>query len=177
MEGAPEQCWREAFGKLSRPGGYPRRPARRKRYVDFTYQHHTVSGGLVAFGGLETGTRDAKASENLARLVSPGGNVFRRGGNALLGAATSARADGCGARDTAGVPPAVSDAAEARARTRRYRDRKVPDAKQRRAVVVDECLVQSLHNGPLEKMKYISPAKDRPQESPYCGPDGRSLLA
>jgi len=71
----------------------------------------------------------------------------------------------------------VSDAAEARARTRRYRDRKVPDAKQRRAVVVDECLVQSLHNGPLEKMKYISPAKDRPQESPYCGPDGRSLLA
>mmetsp|Transcript_29638 Transcript_29638/g.102137 ORF Transcript_29638/g.102137 Transcript_29638/m.102137 type:complete len:140 (+) Transcript_29638:149-568(+) len=40
-------------------------PARRKRYADFTYQHHTVSEGVVTFGGLETGFSDAHAQAHL----------------------------------------------------------------------------------------------------------------
>jgi len=39
--------------------------SKRRRYVDFTYQHHTVSGGLVTFGGIETGYDDPQARHNL----------------------------------------------------------------------------------------------------------------
>jgi hypothetical protein len=43
---------------------------RRKRYTDFTYQHHTVSGGRVTFGGIETGTRDPETSANLQAYLA-----------------------------------------------------------------------------------------------------------
>ena len=39
--------------------------AKRRRYVDFTYQHHTVSNGLVTFGGIESGFNDLRALHNL----------------------------------------------------------------------------------------------------------------
>lgn len=40
---------------------------RRKRYVDFTYQHHTVSSGEITFGGIETGYLDKNPGRNLQR--------------------------------------------------------------------------------------------------------------
>ncbi|KAH8071782.1 hypothetical protein JL721_4290 [Aureococcus anophagefferens] len=45
--------------------------AKRKRYTDFTYQHHTIYEGRVTFGGIETGTADAAASENLDAYPQP----------------------------------------------------------------------------------------------------------
>lgn len=38
---------------------------KRKRYTDFTYQHHTVSNGEVTFGGIESGYQDPSAMRNL----------------------------------------------------------------------------------------------------------------
>ena len=111
--------------------------AKRKRYTDFTYQHHTVSEGLVTFGGIETGTGDADATEHLQAYLSKG----------------------------------------------------IPDPKQRRKVDVDTCLVQAVEGGPLEEIKYISPAKAKTEadtsthnvavsrfESPYCSADQRTYL-
>lgn len=37
----------------------------RKRYTDFTYQHHTVSSGAITFGGIETGHLDPNPAGNL----------------------------------------------------------------------------------------------------------------
>lgn len=113
--------------------------AKRKRYTDFTYQHHTIYEGRVTFGGIETGTADAAASENLEAYLS----------------------------------------------------RHIPDPKQRLKVDVDTCLVQATEGGPLEEIKYISPAKARSKgeadtsthnvavarfESPYCSADLRTYL-
>ena len=42
-------------------------PQRRSRFVDFTYQHHTMRQGKVVYGGIESGTSDRKARRRLAQ--------------------------------------------------------------------------------------------------------------
>ena len=42
--------------------------AKRKRYTDFTYQHHTIYEGRVTFGGIETGTAQGRTRERNSQL-------------------------------------------------------------------------------------------------------------
>ena len=44
--------------------------ARRRRYADFTYRHHSIIGGKVAFGGIEAGWRDRDARATLKAYAS-----------------------------------------------------------------------------------------------------------
>ena len=39
--------------------------ARRRRYADFSYQHHTITNGAVLYGGIESGWRDRRARHTL----------------------------------------------------------------------------------------------------------------
>lgn len=41
----------------------------RKRFVDWSYEHHTIKNGEVAWGGLETGTLDKLAKRHIHRYV------------------------------------------------------------------------------------------------------------
>ena len=43
---------------------------RRRRYSDFSYQHHTIRNGSVLYGGLEAGWRDENAQALLAAYAS-----------------------------------------------------------------------------------------------------------
>ena len=43
---------------------------RRRRYSDFSYQHHTIRNGSVLYGGVEAGWRDDKAQDLLASYAS-----------------------------------------------------------------------------------------------------------
>lgn len=111
---------------------------KRKRYVDFTYQHHTVSNGLVTFGGIESGSADPNAMRNLQK----------------------------------------------------YLEKHIP-GKQRSQINIETCDVQSVVNGELVSISYISPASFRQRseaetntgnivvnrfESPYCSPGSKTYL-
>lgn len=54
----------------------------RKRYVDFTYQHHTVSSGVITFGGIETGYLDPDPAASLdnyrERFLPPSSSEFTK---------------------------------------------------------------------------------------------------
>ena len=39
--------------------------AQRRRYADFSYQHHTITNGAVLYGGIESGWRDRRARHTL----------------------------------------------------------------------------------------------------------------
>ena len=43
--------------------------AKRKRFADFTYQHHTVSDGVVKYGGIEAGYSDTLARNHLKEYI------------------------------------------------------------------------------------------------------------
>ncbi len=43
---------------------------RRRRYSDFSYQHHTIRNGSVLYGGVEAGWRDENAQDLLAAYAS-----------------------------------------------------------------------------------------------------------
>ena len=89
--------------------------ARRRRYADFTYRHHSIIGGKVAFGGIESGWRDRDARATLRAYAS----TFEGVGNAT-GATSDLRVRKCGVqeevdgpfRPTLYISPAL-DAAEA----------------------------------------------------------------
>lgn len=51
-------------------------PSRRSRFVDFSYQHHTMRQGVVVYGGIESGTNDLKARRRLLAYAKTfGGDV------------------------------------------------------------------------------------------------------
>ena len=89
--------------------------ARRRRYADFTYRHHSIIGGKVAFGGIEAGWRDRDARATLRAYAS----TFEGVGNGT-GATSDLRVRKCGVQEEADGPfrptlyisPAL-DAAEA----------------------------------------------------------------
>ena len=89
--------------------------AARTRYVDFSYQHHTVQNGLVTFGGLETGTDDPAPAATAAAYAA----AYRSGGPPLVARECSVQADEGGAfRDALFVSPA-RDAASRPTKSRR----------------------------------------------------------
>ena len=90
--------------------------ARRRRYADFTYRHHSIIGGKVAFGGIEAGWRDRDARATLKAYAS----TYEGVGNGT-GTTSDLRVRKCGVqeevdgpfRPTLYISPAL-DAAEAR---------------------------------------------------------------
>ena len=44
--------------------------SKRRRYSDFSYQHHTIRNGSVLYGGVEAGWRDDGAQALLAAYAS-----------------------------------------------------------------------------------------------------------
>ena len=56
--------------------------AQRRRYIDWSYQHHTVVKGRVVFGGIEVGTHDAHQAETFATYLD--GNYTRSAENVLF---------------------------------------------------------------------------------------------
>ena len=89
--------------------------ARRRRYADFTYRHHSIIGGKVAFGGIEAGWRDRDARATLKAYAS----TYEGVGNGT-GVTSDLRVRKCGVqeevdgpfRPTLYISPAL-DAAEA----------------------------------------------------------------
>lgn len=89
--------------------------ARRHRYADFTYRHHSIMNGKVVFGGIESGWRDRNARAALRAYASKYIGV-----NNASGTTSDLRVRKCGVqeevdgpfRPTLYISPAL-DAAEA----------------------------------------------------------------
>ena len=140
---------------------------KRKRYADFTYQHHTVDEGRVTcVAARKHFLLDGRIARNSTISSTPAEEPARRYGGIEIGALDP---DGKGNLD-------------------QYVQQKIPKS-QRKSIDVDTCLVQETRGGPLAEISYISPAKVRPTdmkrgvniaqfESPHCSErdDRTSLL-